>query len=117
MRKVSRYDSDTTRIAYRPYWWDIDESLQQVHDDPLPKSSDVVIVGGGYTGMAAALVFARAGKSVSIIEKSTPDMVHRPETGALILPASGPVMVSWKNYGGKILLMTFIQKQAPRGLI
>ena len=54
---------DPDRIAYRPYWWNIDEPLRQDNHDPLPKASDVVIVGGGYTGMAAALVFARAGKS------------------------------------------------------
>ncbi|MGB2324474.1 MAG: NAD(P)/FAD-dependent oxidoreductase, partial [Candidatus Puniceispirillales bacterium] len=90
---------DTTRIAYRPYWWDIDESLRQVHDDPLPKSSDVVIVGGGYTGMAAALVFARAGKSVTIIEKSTPGYGASTRNGGInsasIRPSHGELEKQW----------------------
>ncbi len=108
---------DTTRIAYRPYWWDIDEPLRQVHDDPLPKSSDVVIVGGGYTGMAAALVLPELENQSLSLKNLPPDMGHRPETGALILPASGPVMESWKNNGGKDFADDLSKKQAPHGLI
>ncbi|HSI57323.1 MAG TPA: FAD-binding oxidoreductase [Ideonella sp.] len=37
-------------------------------EDPLPASADVVIVGGGFTGLSAALAFARRGASVVVLE-------------------------------------------------
>jgi glycine/D-amino acid oxidase-like deaminating enzyme len=90
---------DPLRIAYRPYWWDIDEPLRQIHNDPMPSASDVVIVGGGYTGMAAALVFARAGKSVTIIEKSTPGYGASTRNGGInsasIRPSHGELEQQW----------------------
>ena len=90
---------DPDRIAYRPYWWNIDEPLRQDNHDPLPKASDVVIVGGGYTGMAAALVFARAGKSVIIIEKATPGYGASTRNGGInsasIRPSHGELEQSW----------------------
>ena len=90
---------DPDRIAYRPYWWNIDEPLRQDNHDPLPKASDVVIVGGGYTGMAAALVFARAGKTVIIIEKATPGYGASTRNGGInsasIRPSHGELEQSW----------------------
>lgn len=90
---------DPDRIAYRPYWWNIDEPLRQDNHDPLPKASDVVVVGGGYTGMAAALVFARAGKSVIIIEKATPGYGASTRNGGInsasIRPSHGELEQSW----------------------
>ena len=90
---------DPDRIAYRPYWWNIDEPLRQDNHDPLPKASDVVIVGGGYTGMAAALVFARAGKSVIMIEKATPGYGASTRNGGInsasIRPSHGELEQSW----------------------
>ena len=61
---------DFTRISWHPYWWDDAPPLRHDHEN-LPMQADVVIIGGGFTGLAAALVLARAGKSVVIIEKST----------------------------------------------
>jgi len=50
-----------------PYWWD--EAPRPVLPDvPLPAKADVVIVGAGYTGLSAALVLARAGRSVLVLE-------------------------------------------------
>ena len=90
---------DPDRIAYRPYWWNIDEPLRQDNHDPLPKASDVLIVGGGYTGMAAALVFARAGKTVIIIEKATPGYGASTRNGGInsasIRPSHGELEQSW----------------------
>jgi glycine/D-amino acid oxidase-like deaminating enzyme len=37
--------------------------------DPLPSSPDVVIIGGGYTGLAAARALGRAGASVLVLDR------------------------------------------------
>jgi len=50
-----------------PYWWD----AAPRRDDPppaLPGEVDVLIVGGGFSGLCAARVLARAGRSVLICE-------------------------------------------------
>mgnify|MGYP006085179551 FL=1 len=54
-----------------PYWWDAAKPRQ------LPKSEvapvcDVVVVGAGYAGLSAALVLARAGRTVQIFDKQRP---------------------------------------------
>ncbi len=36
---------------------------------PLPSSTDVAIIGGGYTGLAAARTLARAGTDVTVLER------------------------------------------------
>jgi glycine/D-amino acid oxidase-like deaminating enzyme len=51
-----------------PYWWD-DAPRPVVPHAPLPDRADVVIIGAGYTGLTAALVLARAGRSVLVVEK------------------------------------------------
>jgi glycine/D-amino acid oxidase-like deaminating enzyme len=50
-----------------PYWWEA-APRERVDPVPVPSSTDVAIVGAGYTGLAAALMLARAGRSVAVIE-------------------------------------------------
>jgi glycine/D-amino acid oxidase-like deaminating enzyme len=57
----------TSDFKTTPYWW---EAAPRERIDPvtLPPSADVAIVGAGYTGLAAALMLARAGRSVTVFE-------------------------------------------------
>ncbi len=50
-----------------PYWWEA-APRERIDPVPLPRSTDVAIVGAGYTGLAAALMLARAGRSVAVLE-------------------------------------------------
>lgn len=54
-------------LKYTPYWWDA-APLRAATNEPLSTSVDVAIVGSGYTGLTAALVLARAGVSVAVLE-------------------------------------------------
>lgn len=50
----------------RPYWWDAAEPPQR--DTPLPDRTRVAIVGGGYTGLSAALTLRRLGHEVTVLD-------------------------------------------------
>src|ERR1700732_698001 len=50
-----------------PYWWEA-TPRPVLPEGALPAQGDVVIVGSGYTGLAAALPIARAGRSVLVLD-------------------------------------------------
>ena len=50
-----------------PYWWEAAPPTDAGNLDP-PQDADVLIVGGGYTGLNAALELARAGRCVVVCE-------------------------------------------------
>src|SRR3954469_21550032 len=53
------------------FWW-LDAPLTTLEPKPVPAVADVVIVGAGYTGLAAAIRLARAGRSVQVFDKQRP---------------------------------------------
>lgn len=57
--------SDDFRGA--PYWWD-DFPAPELPRVDLPARVDVAVVGSGYTGLNAALVTARAGRSTLVLD-------------------------------------------------
>ena len=54
-----------TKLA--PYWWD---RVPRPHIPPtaLPSRADVVVIGSGYTGLAAALQTARGGRDTVVLD-------------------------------------------------
>jgi glycine/D-amino acid oxidase-like deaminating enzyme len=83
-----------------PYWWDA-APLTEHAGGSLAPSYDAVIVGSGYTGLRAALVLARAGRSVAVFDK------ERPGFGA-----------SRRNAGflGRVLKKAYIDLKAEKGV-
>src|SRR5215213_11979407 len=59
---------------------------------PLPASSDVVIIGGGYTGLSAARTLARLGLAATVLEQHTVGWGASSRNGGFILPGYKPEM-------------------------
>lgn len=56
--------------SYHPFWWEAAPLLQpEPIDLNLEKAIDVIIVGGGFTGISAALTLARAGKKTLLLDQ------------------------------------------------
>lgn len=53
-----------------PYWWE-DVLPLNLSSQSLPANVDVAVVGGGYTGLNAALRLARAGRSVAVLDANS----------------------------------------------
>ncbi len=66
-----------------PYWW---EDFAAVDDQPteLPADCDVVVVGAGLTGCSAALTFAKASKSVVLLDAQRPGYGASTRNGGMI---------------------------------
>ena len=57
----------TADARFEPWWWEA--APRPVGDAfALPKDADVAVVGGGFTGLSAALELARAGRKVVVLE-------------------------------------------------
>ena len=65
-RQVNR-SMFTPDFRTEPYWWDRTPRPDLAVDD-LPTSADVAIVGSGYTGLNAAVVTARGGRSTLVLD-------------------------------------------------
>jgi glycine/D-amino acid oxidase-like deaminating enzyme len=54
-------------FALHPYWWD-STPRPEVEEQAIPGSTDVLVIGSGYTGMHCALQTARAGRPTTVID-------------------------------------------------
>ena len=59
---------------------------------PLPGSTDIAIIGGGYTGLSAARCLARRGTDVTVLERHTVGWGASGRNGGFVLPGYKPEM-------------------------
>ncbi|MGH2712195.1 MAG: NAD(P)/FAD-dependent oxidoreductase [Actinomycetota bacterium] len=75
----------TDAYRERPYWWDRARP-PVVPELDLPRELDAVVVGGGYTGLGAAIELADLGRSVLVLEKNELGFGASTRNGGMIHP-------------------------------
>ena len=87
----------------RPLWQAQMPELPDRSGRDLPDSVDVVVVGGGYTGVSAARTFARAGAKVALIEAGRLGQGASTRNGGIVHPGYhwGPAELELK-YGQEL---------------
>ncbi len=85
-----RPDPLASDCRFTPYWWDADgvdlAALAETRA-ALPERVDVAVVGGGYSGLSAALTLARAGRAVAVLDAETPGFGCSSRNGGLVGPS------------------------------
>ena len=97
MPSTPRLNEDYER---RPYWHTTMPTLPDRTGKQIPDVVDAVVVGGGYTGLAAARQLASQGASVVVIEKETLGWGASTRNGGIAHPGYkwGPASLV-KRYG------------------
>jgi len=93
----------TEDYAPHPYWWDGAPSRSPRHA-PAPAEVDVAVVGGGLTGLSAAVELAGAGRSVAVLERAVVGQGASSRNGGMVHP------------GGKHDLATILAMPGGRAL-
>lgn len=70
----------------RAYWHATMPVLPDRRGRPLPDVADVVVIGGGYTGVNAARELARAGATVTLLEAETLGFGASTRNGGIVHP-------------------------------
>ena len=66
--------------------WHVDADAPEAPSAPLPDHADVVVVGGGYAGLAAARRFAEHGRSVVVVEAGPLSTGASTRSGGMVIP-------------------------------
>jgi len=70
---------------------------------PIPEKADVAIIGGGYTGLSAALTLAKRGVNVVVLEAETMGWGASSRNGGMTLTGLKPAMQTViKKYGREL---------------
>ena len=72
--------------------WTETSPLPRFPASPLPPTTDVAIIGGGYTGLAAARALARAGADATLMESHHLGWGASSRNGGFVLPGFKPEM-------------------------
>ncbi len=91
-------------VSDRPYWLDTVPAVLPREAVPLPESTDVAVIGGGYTGVSAALTLARRGVDVTVLERETLGWGASSRNGGFVLPGF--------KLGARALLRQFGRQRA-----
>jgi glycine/D-amino acid oxidase-like deaminating enzyme len=76
-------------VLERCLWTDA-APLTHVPTSPLPATTDVAIIGGGYTGLSAARTLARHGADVTVLERYNLGWGASSRNGGFVLPGFKP---------------------------
>jgi glycine/D-amino acid oxidase-like deaminating enzyme len=102
----------------RPYWHATMPALPDRSGKPLPESADVVVIGGGYTGLAAARQLATQGASVVVVEARTLGWGASTRNGGIAHPGYkwGPASLV-KRYGRDLATQLYADSVAATEIL
>ena len=87
-------------LKEKVYWHDTVEMPSGHDQNPLPEKIDVAVIGGGYTGLTAALTLAKRGVSVAVLEAETIGWGASSRNGGMVLTGLKiPMQTAIKRYG------------------
>ncbi len=89
--------TDDFKLA--PYWWD--QTPRPVADQSLPASTEVLIIGSGYSGLCAGLQTARAVRNTVIIDAEAAGWGCSSRNGGLVSTAIKPEYEQLSARNGK----------------
>src|SRR6185503_12070264 len=97
-----------TDYERRPYWHATMPALPDRSGKALPDTADAVVIGGGYTGLAAARKLAASGASVVLLEANTLGWGASTRNGGIAHPGYkwGPETMV-KRYGRELATRLF----------
>lgn len=72
-------------LKEKVYWHDTVDMPSGHEGNPLPEKVDVAVIGGGYTGLAAARTLAKHGASVAVLEARTIGWGASSRNGGMVL--------------------------------
>ncbi len=82
------------------YWHTTVDMPSGQEANPLPEKVDVAVIGGGYTGLVAALTLAKRGASVAVLEAQTIGWGASSRNGGMVLSGLKiPMQAAIRRYG------------------
>lgn len=73
-------------MEHRPLWWDAAPRPALDVATAVPSRTDAVVIGGGYTGIAAAYALALTGARVTVLDRATLGAGASTRNGGFVLP-------------------------------
>jgi len=87
-------------IQEKVFWHDTVDMPTGYEQNDLKKNVDVAIIGGGYTGLTAALTLAKLGVQVAVLEANTIGWGASSRNGGMVLTGLKiPMQTAIKRYG------------------
>lgn len=97
--------------ALTPWWWQ-DVAAAPVPSRDPPADTDVAVIGGGYTGLAAALALAEAGQSVTVLEAGLPGRMASGLNGGMVGADLGADFFTLERRYGRARAAALVQEGA-----
>ena len=99
-----------SNIKETPYWTDPLHITKHYGGKELPKKTDVLVIGGGYTGIVTALQLKKAGVDACLIERGKIGSEASAKNGGMVLSVfTVDLYKVFKKYGQETLNRFFIE--------